>query len=274
MTQQLERKVRKAKVTHGLALVKCLFFSCRELGFCKGQIDQTGEQSDVDCWHFLAGQDDTAVHTGYLALLVTVHVHAAASGSIPESLQELALVQVDAVLVFVDMHQGVGALGHGIAQGGDGGVLNVGRRVLDDEERHQAVAKLRLTASLRAEQVQNGEALGLADDDIAEQRGQQKADAYLGVIAEHLYQLVAVLPQADIVISGVDEFPLELKELHVVAVDGAAAGQVVVSVLQPDNAVLVSGMPFGVEGSVAEGEEPLTLPAQLCDFDGGLGLLV
>ena len=71
-----------------------------------------------------------------------------------------------------------------------------------------------------------------------------------------------------------DKLPFELEELHVVAVDGAAAGQVVVPVLQADDAVFVRRMPFGVEGSVAEGEEPLTLPAQLRHLNGGLGLLV
>ena len=71
-----------------------------------------------------------------------------------------------------------------------------------------------------------------------------------------------------------DKLPFELEELHVVAIDGAAAGQVEVPVLQPDDAVLVSSMPFGVEGSIAEGEESLTLPAQLRHLNGGLGLLV
>ena len=61
------------------------------------------------------------------------------------------------------------------------------------------------------EEVQDGEALGLPGDDVAEQRGQQEAQPHLGVVAEHRDQLVGKVAQRYIIIMGIDEPPLELE---------------------------------------------------------------
>lgn len=71
-----------------------------------------------------------------------------------------------------------------------------------------------------------------------------------------------------------DEAALELEELDVIAVDGAISGQVEVADVQADDSVFIGRMPFGVVGTVAEGEETLALPSELSDFESCFGLFV
>ena len=71
-----------------------------------------------------------------------------------------------------------------------------------------------------------------------------------------------------------NEFSLKLKQLHLIQVYPAASRQVVVAALEPDDAVFIHRMPFGIEASVAKREETFALPAELRDFGGCLGLLI
>ena len=82
---------------------------------------------------------------------ISVHVHPATAGTIPNPLQELPFVKVYTIFVLVNVHKRIGALSHRITQCSNGGILDIGRCILDDEERHQAVTEFRLTTTFRTE---------------------------------------------------------------------------------------------------------------------------
>ena len=94
---------------------------------------------------------------GLLALLVLVHVHAAPSDGSPQVFQPLGLLDVDAVLVLVDVDEGVADAGHAVGQSRECGRLNVLRLVARHEEGHQRLGQFRLVGALRSENVQQGE---------------------------------------------------------------------------------------------------------------------
>ena len=79
--------------------------------------NEAGEKGDIGRGHFLSGYDDAAVYVGNFPLLVLIHVHAATAGVIPKALQELPFLQIYAILELVQMHEGVGTLGHSVRQG-------------------------------------------------------------------------------------------------------------------------------------------------------------
>ena len=274
VAKQLEREVRKPHVADALTLIEGFLLGIGELSLVEGKVHQTAEQGDIDGGHFLSGKNHPTIHRSNLALLVPIHVHTRTAGTIPQPLQELALVEVDGVLILIDVHQGIGTLRHEVAQCRIGGILNVGRCVLDDEERHQAMAEFRLTRTFRTEKVQNGEALGQADNDIAEQGSQEEANPHLGIVAEYQNQFLRIVSKGHGIVVGIDKLALELEELHIIAIYQAAAGQIEVPCLQTHDAVFIHRMPLGIETTVAESKEAFALPPQLGNFGSGLGLLI
>ena len=72
------------------------------------------------------------------------------------------------------MHEGIGTLRHGICERRKRGVLDVRRRVLDDEERHKRVTQFGLAGAFRTKQIEDRERLGLRRDDVAKQGSQQE----------------------------------------------------------------------------------------------------
>ena len=80
------------------------------------QVDKTGEQCRVCCRHLLTGNDDCRVNAGLLTFLILIHIHTHAAYSTPNILQELKLLDIDTILVFVEMHQGIRHRGNGIGQ--------------------------------------------------------------------------------------------------------------------------------------------------------------
>ena len=88
----------------------------------------------------MSGDNHACIYGGGLLLLVGGHVHARATSTVPKALDKLYLGGVDAVLVFVDVHQSIGSGSNRVVEGGNGGVLYVRRYVVNHEERHQGVS--------------------------------------------------------------------------------------------------------------------------------------
>ena len=87
-----------------------------ELSFAEGQEYQTAEQCDICSRHFLSGHDHAAIHGRGLSLLIVVDVDPGSSGTVPDSFQEFPLVQIQVVLVFVQMNEGIRYLRDGLRQ--------------------------------------------------------------------------------------------------------------------------------------------------------------
>ena len=170
------------------------------------------------------------------------------------------------------MDKGVGALGDSIGECRQRGVADIGRDVLDDEERHQRMAQFGLSRAFRPEQIEDGEMLRVAHDDVTEQRGQQEAQSDFGVVAEHIDEFHGVVVERDRTVVHVDEVPLKLEELGVIPVDRRKCRQIVVALFsQTHDTEVIHRMPFGVENTVAEGEEALALPSELAYLHSRLG---
>ena len=144
--------------------------------------------------------------------------HARAPCAVSKALDKFDLGGVDAVLVFVEMHQGVGGGSHGVVEGGNGGVLYVGRYVVDHEERHQCVTQLALTGTFRTEEVENGEGPCGKGDDVAEERGEIEAEAYLAVVAEDEEELTGEVTEADLGEIEMHELLLETEVVGVLCI--------------------------------------------------------
>ena len=102
--------------------------------FFASQKYQSGKKCNIYGRHLLTGENDAAVHSGLLALFVLVHIHLASSVAAPTVFQHLNLLDVDAVLEFINMDVGVADAGYGIGQGRDGSSLNVQRFVVRSKE--------------------------------------------------------------------------------------------------------------------------------------------
>ena len=246
-----------------------LLFIFREVGLGEREEDEPAEEGDVGRGHFLSGDDDTSIDGGCFLLLVGAHIHTGSSGAVPKPLDKLYLGGVDAVLVFVDMHQGIGSGSHGVVEGGNGGVLYVGRYVVDHEERHERVAQFALAGTLRTEEVEDGEGTCGEGDDVAEERGEIEAEADLAVVAEDEEELTGEVPEADHGEVEMHELPLEAEVV-------GEGGKIEIALLaQVDDAVLIDLVELPtVKDTVAKGKEALLVPAQLLDLRSRLGLFV
>ena len=253
-----------------------LLFIFREVGLGEREEDEPAEEGDVGRGHFLSGDDDTSIDGGCFLLLVGAHIHTGSSGAVPKPLDKLYLGGVDAVLVFVDMHQGIGSGSHGVVEGGNGGVLYVGRYVVDHEERHERVAQFALAGTLRTEEVEDGEGTCGEGDDVAEERGEIEAEAALAVVAEDEEELTGEVPEADHGEVEMHELPLEAEVVGVLLINPREGGKIEIALLaQVDDAVLIDLVELPtVKDTVAKGKEALLVPAQLLDLRSRLGLFV
>ena len=253
-----------------------LLFIFREVGLGEREEDEPAEEGDVGRGHFLSGDDDTSIDGGCFLLLVGAHIHTGSSGAVPKPLDKLYLDGVDAVLVFVDMHQGIGSGSHGVVEGGNGGVLYVGRYVVDHEERHERVAQFALAGTLRTEEVEDGEGTCGEGDDVAEERGEIEAEADLAVVAEDEEELTGEVPEADHGEVEMHELPLEAEVVGVLLINPREGGKIEIALLaQVDDAVLIDLVELPtVKDTVAKGKEALLVPAQLLDLRSRLGLFV
>ena len=120
MLQNLNGDVRGSQHSPVLQIGKLLPFLLTEGVLIVGQIDKPGKQCRICRRHLLTGDDDSRVHTGLLTFLILIHVHAHTSYTSPDIFQELQFLDIDAVLVFVEMHQGIADGCHGVGQRRDG----------------------------------------------------------------------------------------------------------------------------------------------------------
>ena len=120
MFQYLDGDVRGTQHTPVLQVGEFLPFLFTERVLVIGKVYETGEESRVCSRHLLTGNDDGRIHTGLLSLLILIHIHAHTAYASPDIFQELELLNIDAVLVFVKMHQGIADGCNGIGQRRDG----------------------------------------------------------------------------------------------------------------------------------------------------------
>ena len=118
------------------------------------------------------------------------------------------------------MHECVGALCDCVGKGRKRGVLDIRRRVFDDEERHERVTQFGLTGAFRTEQIEDGEGLGLCRDNVAEQSSQQERQTDFGIVAKDVNQLFGVLAKRHFAQPVMDEAAFELVERFLLLVDG------------------------------------------------------
>ena len=67
------------------------------------------------------------------------------------------------------MNKRIGTLRDSVCQCRKSRVLDVRRRILADEERHETVTEFGLTRTFRTEDIQHREELGLRHDDVAKE---------------------------------------------------------------------------------------------------------
>ena len=159
------------------------------------------------------------------------------------------------------MYQGVWTLCYQFSQCRDSGILNVGRCVVDNEQGHQAVTELWLSWTFRSEQVQDGEALSITGNHIAEQCGQEEADTHFCIISENSYQFGKVVSHGDAGVVQVDKSSFELEQFVIIPVNQTGGRKIVVYfIAQANNAIIVYRVPFGVKYSIAERIESFALP--------------
>lgn len=274
--KQLEGEMAQSLGADLQQLLIVRLLACREVRFGKREEDESAEEGDVSRGHFLSGDNYSCIHGGGFLLLVSGHVHARATRAVPKPLDKLDLGGVDAVLVFVDVYQGVGGGSHGVVEGGNGGVLYVGRYVVDHEERHERVAQFALAGTLRTEEVEDGEGTCGEGDDVAEERGEIEAEADLAVVAEDEEELTGEVPEADHGKVEMHELPLEAEIVDVLLINPREGGKIEIALLaQVDDAVLIDLVELPtVKDTVAKGKEALLVPAQLLDLRSRLGLFV
>ena len=151
--EDFERQVRQSQRAHFKQHLIILLLLVRELTSRELQEDESGKESDIRCRHLLTREDDAGINGSRLLLLVKIHIHASATGAVPQTLQELNHLRVDIILVLVNMRKGISRLRHRVVQSRWCRVLNIRCRVADCEQRKQRVAKLRLATTFRTEQI-------------------------------------------------------------------------------------------------------------------------
>ena len=276
--ENFESQVRQSQRAHFKQHLIIQLLLVRELTSRKLQEDESGKESDVRCRHLLTRKDDAGVNSRRLLLLVKIHIHASATGAVPQTLQELNHLRVDIILVLVDMRQGISRLRHRVIQSRWCRVLDIRCRVADCEQRKQRVAKLRLATTFRTEQIEDREpVVGRSrSHHVAEERGEIETEAHTSVVPIHFEQLLCELCERDRRKIEMYKLLLKRKELRVVLVDGRAGWQIEVAlILQPYYAKFISRDEMAVvENTVAKSVESGTLPTHLSDFRCRLGLLV
>ena len=276
--ENFERQVRQSQRAHFKQHLIILLLLVRELASRELQEDESGKESDIRCRHLLTREDDTGVNGSRLLLLVKIHIHASATGAVPQTLQKLNHLRVDIVLVLVNMRQCVSRLRHRVVQSRWRRVLDIRCRVADSEQRDQRVAKFRLSAALRTEKVENREPMvgRSRSHHVAEERGEIETEAHTSVVPIHLEQLLCKLLQSNRRKIEMHKLLLKSKELRVVLVYGRTGWQIEVAlILQPDYAKFISRDKMAVvENPVAKSVEAGTLPTHLSDFRCCLRLLV
>ena len=276
--EDFERQVRQSQRAHFKQNLIILLLFVRELTSRELQEDESGKESDIRCRHLLTRKDDARVHRSRLLLLVKIHIHASATGAVPQTLQKLNHLRVDIVLVLVNMRQCVSRLRHRVVQSRWCRVLDIRCRVADCEQRKQRVAKLRLATTFRTEQIEDREpVVGRSrSHHVAEERGEIETEAHTSVVPINLEQLLCKLLQSNRRKIEMHKLLFKSKELRVVLVYGRTGWQIEVAlILQPYYAKFISRDEMAVvENSVAKSVESGTLPSHLSDFRCRLGLLV
>ena len=276
--ENFECQVCQSQRAHFKQHLIILLLLVRELTSRELQEDESGKESDIRCRHLLTRKDDARVHRSRLLLLVKIHIHASATGAVPQTFQKLNHLRVDIVLVLVNMRKGISRLRHRVVQSRWCRVLDIRCRVADSEQREQRVAKLRLATTFRTEQIEYREpVIGRSrSHHVAEERGEIETKAHTSVVPINLEQLLCKLLQCDRRKIEMHILLFKSKELRVVLVYGRAGWQIEVAlILQPDYAKFISRYEMAVvENTVAKSVEAGSLPSHLSDFRCRLGLLV
>ncbi len=177
--------MRKPTLLDKLQILVVPLLLITERGLAERQEHKAVEQGDVSGRHLLTAHHNPAVHSRGLTPLVIVHVHPRTPSAIPYSLQELPLLKVKVVLIFIKMHHRVADLRHSLGKSRLGRVVDVWRDVVAYEERCQRMSQLRLSRAFRTEQIQDGKGGRHRCHHILEQRSEQEAKRHLGVVPEH-----------------------------------------------------------------------------------------
>ena len=155
--EYLRREVRQSSLLDPLQFLEPSLLIIVELGLAEGEEYRTAEECDIGCRHLLSGHDHSGIHSRDLSLLVVVYVDPRSTCAVPDTFEELSLVKIKIVLVFVQMYQCVRHFGHDFCKRGLGGTVDVRCLVVRHEEGYQRMSHLRLSRTLLAEKIQDRE---------------------------------------------------------------------------------------------------------------------
>ena len=220
MFEEFDGEVGATEFARVAKSFEVLFGFCGELRFIIAQEDEAWEKRDVSGRHLLSRKDNATIYAGNLAFLVLIHVHTVTPCAVPQTFQKLPLVYINGVLKLIDMDECIGTLCYSVRQCRQRGVLDVGRRVLNDEEGHERVSEFGLTRAFRTKEIEDGEWLGLGGNDIAEQGRQEKGKTYLCIVPKDGNQKGNIVFQTDISPVSMHEVALELIEWDIFFIDG------------------------------------------------------